>query len=58
MDTETLPAGWYTDSSQPAFLRFWNGTEWTSHRKPRPGLPTGFQQTQGRQRFARSRRIA
>jgi hypothetical protein len=57
MDTPTLPAGWYTDAADPAFLRYWTGTAWSSHRKSRPGLPASYQQEQSRRRFARSRRI-
>jgi hypothetical protein len=53
----TLPAGWYTDAADPAFLRFWTGTAWSSHRKSRPGLPASFQEEQSRKRFARARRI-
>ena len=57
MDTTTLPAGWYTDATDPAFLRYWTGSAWSSHRKSRPGLPAAYQQEQSRKRFARSRRI-
>ena len=57
MDTPTLPSGWYTDSTEPSFLRFWTGTTWSAHRKTRPGLPASFQQEQSRTRFARAGRI-
>jgi hypothetical protein len=58
MTPNGLPAGWYTDAADPAFLRFWTGDAWTTHRKPRPGLPASFQQSEHRRRFARTRRIA
>lgn len=57
MDTITLPAGWHTDAADPAFLRFWTGSAWSSHRKARPGLPAALRQVQSRMHFARSRRI-
>ncbi|MGT2427060.1 DUF2510 domain-containing protein [Amnibacterium kyonggiense] len=58
MDTPALPAGWYTDSTDAAYLRYWTGTSWSSHRKSRPGLPAAYQQKRSRGRFALSRRIA
>lgn len=30
------PAGWYPDPSDPAFLRWWDGSMWTNHQMPRP----------------------
>lgn len=53
-----LAAGWYTDPTDAAFLRFWSGTAWSAHRKARPGLPTGFQEHRRRTFFGRTRRIA
>lgn len=57
MNLTTLPAGWYTDAADPAFLRYWTGSAWSSHRKIRPGLPASYQEEQSRARFARARRI-
>lgn len=31
------PAGWYFDPSNPAKLRFWDGTRWTGHTAATPG---------------------
>lgn len=28
------PAGWYPDAFAPGFLRYWDGTQWTSHTAP------------------------
>jgi hypothetical protein len=58
MDTTTLPAGWYTDATDPAYLRFWTGSSWSAHRKTRPGLPASYQQERSRKRFARVGHIA
>jgi len=57
MDTPALPAGWYTDATDPGYLRFWTGTAWSAHRKARPGLPAAYQQERSRRRFASARRI-
>lgn len=54
----TLTAGWYSDPTEPAFLRFWTGTAWSRHRKPRPGLPADVQQDRRRAFFRSRRRIA
>ena len=39
------PASWYPDPSNPAQLRYWDGTEWTAHTAPqqptRSDLPLG-----------------
>lgn len=33
----TLPgAGWYTDPQDAAQERWWDGTQWAEHRRPRP----------------------
>ena len=53
-----LAAGWYTDPTDAAFLRFWSGTAWSAHRKARPGLPTQVQEQRRRSFFTRTRRIA
>lgn len=34
----SLPAGWYYDSVDPAFLRFWDGYGWSPHTVPTPQL--------------------
>jgi hypothetical protein len=28
-------AGWYDDPQQPGSSRYWNGTDWTEHTKPK-----------------------
>lgn len=33
------PPGWYPDPAQPGFLRYWDGTEWSTHTHPLP-VPT------------------
>lgn len=58
MNTLQLSPGWYTDSTDPAFLRFWTGTGWSAHRKPRPGLPARVQERRRRSFFSTARRIA
>ncbi|WP_431972542.1 DUF4041 domain-containing protein [Nocardia sp. bgisy134] len=30
----TVPPDWYPDPSDVGFLRYWNGTDWTTDRKP------------------------
>lgn len=58
MDALQLAPGWYTDAADPAFLRYWTGTAWSSHRKQRPGLPAAFVEQRRRSQFGRARRIA
>ena len=53
-----LAPGWYTDASDPAFLRFWTGSAWSARRKPRPGLPMRVQEDRRRSFFGTARRIA
>jgi hypothetical protein len=57
MNTVALAPGWYTDKTDPALLRFWNGTAWSAHTKPRPGLPTSYQAERQRSHFGVARRI-
>ncbi len=57
MDTLQLSPGWYTDAEDPALVRFWTGTAWSAHRKPRPGLPTPYQEARRRGSFREWRRI-
>ncbi|WP_286900027.1 DUF2510 domain-containing protein [Thermocrispum sp.] len=36
--TSTTPLpGWYTDSTNPALVRWWDGAAWTEHVRPHPG---------------------
>ena len=30
----STPAGWYPDTQQPGFERFWDGAVWTEERRP------------------------
>lgn len=32
-------AGWYDDPQQPGHLRYWDGSAWTSHTRPKDPLP-------------------
>jgi hypothetical protein len=33
-------AGWYDDPEHPQMIRWWDGTQWTPHRKPaQPSIP-------------------
>ncbi len=32
----SVPAGWYPDGSRPGLLRWWDGTQWTSHTQQDP----------------------
>ncbi|MCX3059766.1 DUF2510 domain-containing protein, partial [Streptomyces beihaiensis] len=36
----TPPPGWYPDPGDPSVERWWDGTEWTQHRRA-PGAGTG-----------------
>lgn len=58
MEILQLTPGWYTDAAEPAFLRYWTGSAWSAHRKPRPGLPFRVQEQRRRAQFATLRRIA
>ena len=33
------PAGWYSDGTQPGYLRWWDGTQWTNHMRQIPAAP-------------------
>lgn len=33
---ESPRQGWYLDPEDPTFLRWWDGAQWTSHRRPTP----------------------
>jgi hypothetical protein len=57
MNTVAFAPGWYTDTTDPALLRFWNGTTWSAHTKPRPGLPLEYQAKRQRSHFGVARRI-
>ena len=57
MNTIATAPGWYTDANNPALLRFWNGTTWSDHVKPRPGLPLAYQAQRQRSHFGAVRRI-
>jgi Protein of unknown function (DUF2510) len=35
----TVPAGWYPDSSAPGQVRWWDGAQWTAHTQPDPTVP-------------------
>ncbi|SRR6266508_2381231 len=39
------PAGWYPDTQNPQFQRYWDGSQWTSHTAPaaQPGLAPAAQ---------------
>jgi hypothetical protein len=32
----TAPANWYPDPEVPSQMRYWDGTQWTDHRQPKP----------------------
>ena len=34
------PVGWYPDPERPAMLRWWDGTQWTSEKKPATTVAT------------------
>lgn len=36
--SDSVPAGWYTDPQDPASIRWWDGTRWTSQVQPRPDV--------------------
>lgn len=38
------PANWYPDPEQPGRLRYWDGAQWTEHRRPMPGSQESTQQ--------------
>ncbi|HEY0621386.1 MAG TPA: RDD family protein [Kribbella sp.] len=35
----SFPHGWYDDAQDLSQQRYWDGTAWTDHRRPRPGPP-------------------
>jgi uncharacterized RDD family membrane protein YckC len=35
----SFPHGWYDDPKDLSSQRYWDGTAWTDHRRPRPGPP-------------------
>ena len=37
MGVGSVPAGWYQDNQDAALLRWWDGTQWTTHAQPRAG---------------------
>ena len=39
-ETPNIPAAWYDDPTDPARLRYWDGTAWTENYAPKPGAPT------------------
>ena len=55
-DLKAAP-GWYTDQNDAALVRFWNGSAWSDHVKPRPGLPLAYQAQRQRSHFGAARRI-
>jgi hypothetical protein len=46
----SVPAGWLDDPDQPDTLRYWNGSEWTEDRAPKPPAPTPTPSNSGRHR--------
>lgn len=32
----TPPAGWYPEPNEPSVIRYWDGSQWTSHLQPSP----------------------
>ena len=39
--SELPPPGWHTDPENSAEYRYWDGAQWTDHRAPRHGGPSG-----------------
>jgi len=37
--TQATPAGWHTDPGDGSALRWWDGSQWTAHTRPRPSAP-------------------
>ena len=37
--TELPPAAWYPDPSEPAVLRWWDGSTWSTHTMAKPDEP-------------------
>lgn len=35
----SVPAGWMEDPEQPTMLRYWDGSQWTEDRSPKPPAP-------------------
>ncbi|MCX4552120.1 MULTISPECIES: DUF2510 domain-containing protein [unclassified Streptomyces] len=40
--TSSTPPGWYPDAGLPATERWWDGTAWTAHTRPRDLAPQQF----------------
>lgn len=38
MTTAGTAAGWYADPADPALIRWWDGSAWTSHTQPNPAV--------------------
>ena len=36
-----IPPGWHTDQGDASSLRWWDGTQWTSHTSPSPSAAPG-----------------
>lgn len=36
IENSTAPAGWYPDSMNPGFERWWDGTAWSGTIRPKP----------------------
>ena len=49
--------GWYPDSDEPRRLRWWDGSAWTEHTKPRPGIPLAQVQRDNRTYFLKRRHV-
>lgn len=47
----TPQPGWYPDSDEPRRLRWWNGSAWSEHTKPRPGVAHPLVQRDNRSYF-------
>ena len=43
--------GWYDDPASPLHVRYWDGTEWTDDRHPRPPVVTAAAPAQSRRSF-------
>jgi len=52
-----LQPGWYPDAQEPRRLRFFDGSSWTEHTKPRPGVPLAQVRRDNRSYFLKQRRV-